>query len=187
MNQSNSLQTWKGFHWAFFINIQGLIICLKRFEKYVILEDISRAKIELETATTLISASGAAMQLAGSFNRQDYENKVRQTMTSPNVQSQNFSGLMSWEHAALIQLWKKLRPIFETLPPPLQPHHEKFVAAYFRLVNAHKEVCQKFGGEESGSLRFGSTKAVDTLEKFGHAREKLIKGQLDSEIVKQKK
>ncbi|ACB52397.1 hypothetical protein cce_3049 [Crocosphaera subtropica ATCC 51142] len=175
MNKLNSVQTWKGFHWAFFINIQGLIICLQRFEKYVMTEDIPKAKIELETATQLILASGAAMQLAGSFNRQEYENKVRQTMTPPSVQSENFSGLMSWEHASLIQLWKKLRPVFETLPPSLKPHHEKFVAAYFSLINSHKKVCKKFGGGESGSLRFGNTKAVDTLEKFGHGRAKLIK------------
>ena len=145
MIQTNSLQTWKGFHWAFFINIQGLIICLQRFEKYVIEEDIPKAKIELETATQLMLASGASMQLAGSFSRQEYENTIRQTMTYPNVRSENFSGLMSWEHASSIQLWKKLKPIFENLPSPLKPHHEKFVAAYFSLLNAHKEVCKKFG------------------------------------------
>ena len=174
MKQPKSLETWKGFHWCFFINIQGLIICLKRFEKYVIVEVITKAKIELETATELILASGAAMELAGTFNRQEYEDNVRQTMKPPNVESQNFSGLMSWEHGALIQLWKKLRPIFNNLPSSLKPEYENFINAYWGLVNAHKQICKKFGGEESGSLRFGNTKAVDTLEKFAHARGKLI-------------
>lgn len=167
------LQIWKGFHWTFFINIQGLIICLRRFEIHIALDDLIQAKIELTTATEMMLASGAAMELAGSFSKQEYS-QVRQTMTPPNVQSTNFSGLMCWEHASLIQLWKRLRPVFATLPVELQPQHHQFISAYFDLMNAHRAVCEKFGGDDEGSLRFEKNKAIDTLDKFSQSRLQLI-------------
>ncbi|MCJ8282733.1 MAG: hypothetical protein MJK14_23680 [Rivularia sp. ALOHA_DT_140] len=119
-------------------------------------------------------ASGASMQLAGSFSRQEYESDVRPTMTPPYVQSQNFSGLMSWEHATLMQLWKRLSSTFKNIPQELESVHEKFVAAYFELAKDHKAVCQKFGGDEGGSLRFDKGTAVDTLDKFEKIRTQHI-------------
>lgn len=167
-------QIWKGFHWSFFVNIQGLIICLRRFEIYSATGNIPKAQIELETATELMLASGAAMELAGSFSRQEFENQVRPTMTPPHVQSNEFSGLMSWEHAALVKIWQKLSAIFEVLPAALQPQHDKFVAAYLDLATAHRAVCQKFGGSEVGSLRCDQSKAVEMLDKFEQSRWRLI-------------
>ncbi|ELR97042.1 hypothetical protein [Gloeocapsa sp. PCC 73106] len=168
------LQIWKGFHWSFFINIQGLIICLRRFEIYINLNNLTQAQIELATATEMMLASSATMELAGSFSKQEYQNQVRNTMIPPNVQATNFSGLMSWEHAALIQIWKRLRPIFQDLPSDLQVQHQEFIYAYFELVKAHRSVCEKFGGTVGGSLRFEKTKAVDSIDKFARSRWQLI-------------
>ncbi len=42
---------WRGFHWAFFINVQGLIICLRRFEAQLALGQLDQAQTELQTAT----------------------------------------------------------------------------------------------------------------------------------------
>ncbi|MEA5539004.1 hypothetical protein VB834_08160 [Limnoraphis robusta Tam1] len=170
MNQYNSHQIWQGFHWSFFVNIQGLIICLSRFEKHLTSGNLSQAQIELKTASDLMLASGAAMSLAGSFSRAEYEEYIRPTMAPPNVQSADFSGLMSWDHAWLMQIWKRLRPHFQQLPTALQPQHERFVQAYFELATAHKAVCQKFGGEETGSLRFDRGNALKTLDKFALSR-----------------
>ena len=96
-------EIWKGFHWSFFVNVQALIICLRRFESSLVLGDIAMAKTELETATDLMLASGASMQLAGSFSKQEYDSQIRPEMSPPYVQSDNFSGLMSWEHATLMK------------------------------------------------------------------------------------
>lgn len=174
MTQVDPQQIWKGFHWSFFVNTQGLIICLRRFETSFAAGDLPKAQIELETAADLMLASGAAMELAGSFSRQEFENQVRPTMTPPHVKSNEFSGLMSWEHASLVRVWQRLCPIFETLPADLQPTHDKFVAAYLDLATAHKAVCQKFGGGETGSLRCDKTKAVDILDKFEQSRWRII-------------
>ncbi|MGD1921057.1 MAG: siderophore biosynthesis protein [Pleurocapsa sp.] len=165
---------WIGFLWSFFINIQGLIVCLRRFEMFVAKKDFVRAEIELKTATELMLASGASMILAGSFSQQEYEAQVREMMMPPNVDSANFSGLMSWEHSTLVQLWKRLRPIFANLPDVLQPEHQKFVNAYSHLANAHRAVCEKFGGDITGSLRWKDDTALDTLYKFSSRRLSLI-------------
>ena len=37
----NTEEIWKGFHWSFFVNVQALIICLRRFESSLALEDIT--------------------------------------------------------------------------------------------------------------------------------------------------
>jgi len=165
---------WQGFHWSFFINVQGLILSLRRFEAQLALGNLTQAEQELSAATELLLASGASMELAGSFTQAQYEQTVRPTMSPPQVASNNFSGLMSWEHASLMQIWKRLRPAFEQLPPELQPQHQAFVQAYFSLANAHRAVCEKFGGANSGSLRCDQNCAVETLDKFGHSRWGLI-------------
>jgi hypothetical protein len=166
----DAAQIWKGFHWSFIVQIQGLIICLQRFERSLVCGNLAMAQTELETATDLMLASGSAMQLAGSFSPRDYAQQVRPSMMPPQVQSDNFSGLMSWEHAALIQLWKRLSPAFQDLPPELQPQHQHFVAAYLTLARSHRAVCEKFGGEAAGSLRFEAGSATETLDKFMQLR-----------------
>lgn len=177
MKQITSQTIWRGFHWSFFINTQGLIICLRRFERFVAMNRICQAEVELKTATDLMTASSASLILAGSFSRQEYD-QVRTSMSPPHVKSSDFSGLMSWEHAVLVQVWKRLRPIFAELPAALKPQHEEFVHAYHNLANAHRAVCEKFGGDKDGSLRFQGNSALDTLDKFGHSRQQLINPQL---------
>lgn len=166
----DAAQIWKGFHWSFIVQVQGLIICLQRFERSLVSGNLVMAQTELETATDLMLASSAAMQLAGSFSPRDYAQQIRPSMMPPQVQSDNFSGLMSWEHAALIQIWKRLSPAFGALPPELQPQHQKFVAAYLTLASSHRAVCEKFGGDAAGSLRFEAGTATDTLDKFAQLR-----------------
>lgn len=174
MNKTEIIEMWEGFHWLFFVYIQGLIICLRRFETYIEASNFQQAQVELETAAELMFASGGAMELAGNFSRQEYEHLIRPDMMPPNVKSDNFSGLMSWDHALLIQIWKSLSPVFETLPDPLAPHYDKFVAAYLSLSSSHTAICDKFGGDEAGSLRCNKTSAVSKLEKFANNRLKLL-------------
>ncbi|WP_049783864.1 hypothetical protein [Acaryochloris marina] len=167
-------QIWKKCHWLFFINIQGLILSLRRFERSLAANNLSQARVELETATDLMLASGSAMELAGCLSHQEYEHQVRPTMAPPHVTTPDFSGLMSWEHAALIEIWKKLRPTFANLPDSFSAQHQQFVSAYFSLSNAHRAVCQKFGGDQMGSLRCDHITAVQVLDKFTKNRWKLI-------------
>jgi hypothetical protein len=169
-----SQQIWRGFHWSFFIDIQGLLICLQRFESQLAQGYLAQAQTELETAEHLMLASGAAMELCGSFSGDDYQQQVRPSMMPPHVASDDFSGLMSWEHAALMQVWKRMRQLFQNLPAVLQPQHERFVEAYLSLAESHRAVCEKFGGAEGGSLRYERHSAVETLHKFRQNRRSWI-------------
>ena len=165
---------WKGFHWSFFINVQGLIISMLRFEKLMNIENIQLAGIELKTATNLMLAAAASMELAGDFSRQEYEQHIRPTMMPPKVQSDDFSGLMFWDHAYLMKIWKKIQPRFKNMPLALKSEQDEFVLAYMALCKSHKKVCSKFGGNEVGSIRSQNTTAIETLEKFEQNRIKSI-------------
>lgn len=167
-------EIWQEFHWAFFLNTQGLILCLRRFELMLDRSDMAAACVELDTAADLLRASAAAMQLAGSFPKADYDADVRVSMTPPNVASDGFSGLMSWEHGVLINLWRDLRPRFAALPAALAPAHARFVAAYQEVADGHVQVCARFVGEDAKSLRYGDRDAIQSLQRFGAARLALI-------------
>jgi hypothetical protein len=177
------LHIWKKGHWVFLVFIQALIMSLERFVAALGNDQIDQAKVELETTTEIIYASGAAMKLTGNFNREKYENEIRPTMTIGNtqslVQSDNLSGLMMWDHDYLMNIIckQKLLPIMKTLPAILETEYEKFVLAYkWGISDAHKSVCAEFGGGEIGSLIAASesSSAIKTLEKFEKNRVKLL-------------
>ncbi|MER0239558.1 siderophore biosynthesis protein [Fulvimarina sp. MAC8] len=168
---------WREFHWAFFLNVQGLIIALNRFEALLDDDRLEDAEVELYGAETLLVSSAASMELAASFSREAYETSVRVSMTRPKVASDDFSGLMSWEHAVLISVWRRLRPKFADLPPQLSDAHSSFVAAYRRLAKSHAQVCSRFVSTQSGSLRYEDRSAVETLRRFEKGRTNLIDPQ----------
>jgi hypothetical protein len=174
MQTINPLQIWQGFHWSFFINIQGLIISMLRFERSIGLEDFQAAKIELNTAAKLMLSAAASMELAGGFSQEEYDRYIRPTMMPPKVQSEDFSGLMFWDHAYLMVVWKKNQPIFKNMPHVLRSEQDEFIAAYIVLSQSHKKVCSKFGGNEISSLRGSKMTAIKTLNKFEQNRQKLI-------------
>ncbi|NKN37357.1 siderophore biosynthesis protein [Agrobacterium sp. a22-2] len=163
---------WREFHWAFFLNVQGLIVALRRFRLALERGLVTSAEEELNTASTLLVSSAASMELAASFPKDVYETTVRVSMTQPNVESDDFSGLMSWEHAVLVEVWRDLRPIFEALPDELAVAHSGFIAAYKYLAESHTSVCSRF--VDSGSLRFEDRNAVETLRRFERGRLGLI-------------
>lgn len=174
MQKINPLKIWQGFHWCFFINVQGLIISMLRFERSFKSDDLQTAKTELNTATQLMLSAAASMELAGAFSREEYNRYIRPTMMPPNVKSEDFSGLMFWDHAYLMVVWQKIQPIFQNMPRKLQSEHDSFMAAYLVLSQSHKQVCSKFGGNEITSLRGSKTTAIKTLKKFEQNRQRLI-------------
>lgn len=176
MDMSAARTIWQGFHWTFFIDVQGLVLSLARFGDALTRGCMDSARVELRSAATLLRASGAAMKLAGSFSPSEYNDEVRLSMMPPGVRSDNFSGLMSWDHARLMRLWQELSPRLGDLPAALDDDHEHFVQAFVAMITAHREVCRRFVGEDSGSLR-SSDCAVGILEKVLRSRLKLIDPQ----------
>lgn len=170
----SAIVLWQRLHWSFFVNTQGLLVALHRFERALDDADIDAAKTELYSAAEMMRASGASMRLAGSFGRNAYQTQVRPTMMPPSVGVDDFSGLMSWDHATLIKLWKRLRPVFADLPEALHDAHADFVSAYKTLASSHSAVCSRFGGELSGSIRNGKKPALAVLERFYVSRRRMI-------------
>ena len=168
----NAQEKWQGFHWTFFIDVQGLILSLLCFERALESQNLERADTELRCAAELLRASGAAMRLAGDFSPKEYEEQVRVSMMPPNLDLDNFSGLMSWEHSRLIRLWQKLSPSLGDLPQELTAAHSYFVTAFVEMIAAHRSVCQQLVGEEP-SLR-SCDPAVGVLEKLLVNRLRLI-------------
>jgi len=166
---------WQGLHWTFFIDVQGLLLSLLRFDAALAGGDDAAAVLELDTAAALLLASGNAMQLAADFAPQVYEHVVRPAMMPPHVASDRFSGLMVWDHARLVRLWQQQRARFAALPEALRPAHARFVQAYRDMMDAHRGVCARFAGDSGASLRSrGHDAAVQTLQRIGHMRQDLI-------------
>lgn len=167
-------EVWRQFHWAFFVNTQGLMIALKRFEEAFSDGDEVSASLELRAATDLLRSAASSMELAGAFTRDEYEHEVRPSMSQPNVALDNFSGLMSWDHTAMIRLWRRMQPSFRQAQTTLPEEYEGFLSAYRQLASSHRAVCAKFGGDEAGSIRHKDEVAVDILDRFFKNRRGII-------------
>ena len=120
------------------------------------------------------------MKMAGSFSRQEYEETVRPSMQAPAISEDDFSGLMSWDHAVLVQLWRELSPLLRDLPEALHKEHQDVLEAYHFLAGSHRAVCERFGGDEGGSLRSKKNIAINILDQFEKNRTRLISPPLPS-------
>ena len=165
------LWVWKRGHWVFFVVIQGLIVCMHRLKHCVADGDGAGTRIELEAATDLMWAAGAAMNLAANFSKQAYNTVVRPTMVLDHadalVKVSSLSGLMSWDHDYLVEvLWKKeLAPIFKDLPAELQEVQQRFGMAYREgLAAGHNAICEEFEGRNTASVYRPQSNALEFLK-----------------------
>jgi len=173
-NSDDSLLIWKKYHWIFFVFMQGKILSFIHFKKQMRQENIVQIGSILKLMSQLMLASGASMLFAGASQRKAYENEIRPSMMPPNVNSPDFSGLMSYDHAYLIYLWNQEKELFKLIPPFLKLPYEEFLDAHKFLALAHKFVCQKYGGDEGGSLREKKVTALENLEILNASRRRLI-------------
>lgn len=175
-NPVNPLSRWRLGHHLFFVLIQGLILALRRFELAIAEDRRGEAVLHLESATSLLWASAIAMRFAGDFPEEDYNDQVRLTMTPPRV-SDGFSGLLSHDHHAMLEILKRLRPVFAQPPADLGRSRDRFAAALNSAYQCHIFVCRRFAGDEAPSLRTAkgnARSAVEVLEKFRQSRIELV-------------
>ncbi len=171
---NNPLLIWKRYHWLFFVFLQGNILCMLHLKKEMRKENMIQVGAMLKSMSQLMLASGASMLFAGASQPQEYENEIRPTMMPPHVNSPEFSGIMSYDHAYLINLWNKEKKLFKLIPSFLSSAYEEFLDAHKFLALAHKFVCQKYGGNRTGSLRENQVTALESLEKINDSRRRLI-------------
>ncbi len=159
---------------AFFVFLQANILCMIHLKKEMRKENIVQVGVILKSMSQLMLASGASMLFAGTSQPQEYENEIRPTMMLPHVNSPDFSGIMSYDHAYLINSWNKEKGLFKLVPTFLKSAYEEFLESHKFLALAHKFVCHKYGGEQTGSLRENKAIALEILEKINDSRRRLI-------------
>jgi hypothetical protein len=169
-----SLRRWRAGHWAFFVQLQGMIAALNRLQLALDAEDWPTAGDLLAVLARLLSGSAAAMRFAADLSPAAYETTVRPTMEMP--QTEGFSGMLSREHRHLMQAIRALRPRFEALQERLPERYREFQQAHAAVVDAHVHVCKQFGGDSAPSLRMGSSgrSAVEVLENVCRIRTKML-------------
>jgi hypothetical protein len=176
ISHANPLHRWRVGHHLFFVLIQGLILALRRFELATTKSMQVEAALHLESATSLLWASAVVMRFAGDFPEKDYDDQVRSTMMPPRV-SDGFSGLLSHDHRVMLEILKRLRPVFAQLPAGLERPRDRFLAALNSAYECHIFVCRRFAGDKAPSLRTATgnaRSAVEVLEKFRQSRIELV-------------
>jgi hypothetical protein len=173
-DNDNALLIWKRYHWLFFVFLQGNILCMLHLRKEMRKENMVQVGVILKLMSQLMLASGSSMIFAGVSDSQEYEDEIRPTMMPPNVKSPDFSGLMSYDHSYLMNLWNKDKKLFKLMPSFLDSAYQEFIDGHKFLALAHQFVCNKYGGHQIGSLREKKITALENLEEFNNARRKLI-------------
>ena len=178
--QVDYLWVWQQGHWIFLTLVQGLTLAFRRLRAAADRDDLAAMRQEMETATALMWASGAAMKLAGNFEKQIYQDDIRATMVIGDPKSMveiEVSGIMFWDHHYLVNvIWKQeLAGLLRNLPTGLEDLHREFVHAYKDgLSTGHIGICARFGGRETTSLLSSSAMAVEFLEKIETSRLRQI-------------
>jgi len=141
---------WLTGHQLFFSLIQGAIAGLNWFAAAMTAGQSTEADQGLHLAAAFMRSSAVAMKLTSDFAPEDYEAAVRPAMAPPKVRA-GFSGLQTRDHAYLVRLFGRLKPVFLTLGPG--EAHQEFTESVVSAYSAHEFICARFRGDVLPSLR----------------------------------
>jgi len=168
---------WVIGHQIFAALTQGLVMALQAFEAAMVAGDDVSVDSALALAADLLLASAASFRFACDFPPAAYEDEIRPSMMPPHV-GEGFSGLLSDDHRALVQVMTRLRPLMAEAAARFAAAHQRLTAAFQRVYADHKYICARFGGAEAPSLR-GRTcshlSGVQQLESYERARSRLLR------------
>jgi hypothetical protein len=141
---------WLTGHQLFFSLIQGAIVGLNWFGTAIEAGPSAEADQALQLAAAFMRSSAVAMKLTSDFAPEDYETAVRPAMAPPRVRA-GFSGLQTRDHAYLVRLFGRLKPVFLTLDR--REAHQEFIESVVSAYAAHEFICARFRGDVLPSLR----------------------------------
>lgn len=155
--EAPELARWINGHHAFFPLIQALVLTHSVLIQALLHGERERAAEGLWLSSLLLRSSAAAMRLAGDMAPAEYATVVRPTMP------EGFSGLMSADHAVLLNMVRSLKRYAQQRPHTLYQPFLAYRLAVVETYGAHVHVCsQHVGG--SASLRMehlgGNTEAT---------------------------
>lgn len=161
----NALARWAVGHHLFIIFIQGLSIAINRFEIACSQDRLADAERELRDAAEILRISATAMKFAADFSEDNYSDTVRPSMPD------RFSGLDMVDHQDMLREMKRMKPVFDTLPPELCEAKAVFMRALADAYDSHVFVCDQFVGDQSSLRTSGTTNSAhDTLNSFKRQR-----------------
>ncbi|QDT78265.1 hypothetical protein Mal35_16970 [Gimesia maris] len=170
----DALDRWKRGHKVFFLLLQGLIVNLRRFQSAVNNDRYDEADRCLQAANQLLSGTARVMKYTGDFSKKQYETDVRPTMCPPYT-IDGFSGLLSRDHAELLQVIRDLRPVFASLPTSLAHSRRIFFDKLSTVYDCHVYVCERFVGSDAGSLRMNESTEKSSTEVLKTFKENRLK------------
>jgi hypothetical protein len=141
---------WLTGHQLFFSLIQGAIVGLNWFATATTAGQTAEADQALHFAAAFMRSSAVVMKMTSDFAPEDYERTVRPAMAPPKVRA-GFSGLQTRDHAYLVRLFGKLKPVFLTLGA--REAHQEFTESVVSAYAAHEFICARFRGDVLPSLR----------------------------------
>ena len=133
---AKDIKRWKVGHRMFFVQIQTLILALRKLEE-------SPSGDRLNDISAILLGSGVMMQYSANFIGEKYD-PVRDDMADIHP---DFSGSFSADHANMIRCFPAIAKAGKLNPE----EHEYFRECLEATYKAHSYVCKHFAGED-GSL-----------------------------------
>jgi hypothetical protein len=171
------LQRWILGHQIFAVLTQGVVFAFEGFERTTGDGDEAAAEAWLRLAVELFHATAAAFRFAADFPPAAYRDIIRPLMMPPRVGA-GFSGLLSADHRALVEVMTRLRPVMGETAARHAEAHAALRQAHVQVYDDHKMVCAAFDGAESPSLRgagCGNVPGTELLDRFKVARTRLLR------------
>jgi hypothetical protein len=172
--QIDALERWETGHHLFSILIQALIVVHKQLARGIEVKDWNVVDETLTEATQLWFACAAAFHFTGDFPRSDFQTIVRPSMEPPH-EREGFSGLFSPDHAVLLQVIEKLRPLLLKLPVQLKRRHRNYLWALDAMYESHAWVCQLQVGNKPSLKAKAAGDDIPAPEKIRKLKTRTLK------------
>lgn len=171
-----ALRRWRCGHRLFFVVTQGIFAALSGMARAVSEDDRPTATSALSAAATLSRSAATALRFTADFPAQAYADTVRPSMMPPSVPP-GFSGVQGPDHQVLVELYRRMRPVFAALDPEAWPIRA-FQDATAEMFAAHMGVCDRFGGSEHPSILMEANGHHDARVTATHVLDRLVRSRL---------
>lgn len=175
-DRTAALRRWRCGHRLFFVVTQGIVSALSGMARAVSEGDQRTACSALLAAATLSRSAAAALRFTADFPAQAYADSVRPSTMPPGVPP-GFSGVQGPDHQVLVELYRRMRPVFAALDPETWPI-QAFQDASAEMFAAHIGVCDRFGGREHPSILMEANGHHDVRVTATHVLDGLVRSRL---------
>ena len=175
-DRATALRRWRCGHRLFFVVTQGIVSALSGLARAVSEDDRPTACSALSAAAALSRGAAAALRFTADFPAEAYADTVRPSMMPPGVPP-GFSGVQGPDHRVLVELYRRMGPVFASLDPETWPIRA-FQDASAEMFAAHMGVCDRFGGSAHPSILMEANGHQDARVTATHVLDGLVRSRL---------